>query len=321
MVTRKESATVAGAAVVVAAAWLASRFRRDLFTAQGRLDAFERDAVATPFGTVEYSVRGDGDSVLVSHGIFHGCDGGQMSVRDLLVGHRVITPSRFGYLGSSLPEGARPADQADAFVALLDHLGIDRTDAISISAGATAALHLALRHPGRVRHLVILAGNLPGGATAVAQPDWARVFYTDAAMWILKTLAPPVMARLSGVPRGFDASPDDQRFVAELVDSLFPVAPRSDGIAFDAFVSNPDVNDVPLEDITVPVLFVHAEDDPLASHDAAVRAARRIPHATLDSLDSGGHLTLGHADHVRRRIEEFFTESDASRRAELEVVA
>lgn len=319
------ASTISGAGVAAAAAagpvaWFVHRYRRDLAAAQERLNAFGRDSAPTRFGAVEYAVRGDGDPILVSHGIFHGCDGGQMSVRDLLDGHRVVAPSRFGYLGSSMPDAATPADQADAFVALLDHLGIDRTDVIGISAGATAALQMALRHPDRVDHLVILAGNLPGGTTAVAQPSWARLFYTDVTMWTLKTLLPSVMARLSGVPRGFAPSPEDQGFVDELVDSLFPVAPRSSGIAFDAFVSNPDVNDVPLEQLRVPVLLIHAVDDPLASYAAAEQAATRIPRATLLTLDSGGHLTLGQTEHVREQIATFLNEPTAVTLPEHEAV-
>ena len=38
------------------------------------------------------------------------------------------TPSRFGYLGSDLPAGATPKDQADAFAALLDHLELASGD-------------------------------------------------------------------------------------------------------------------------------------------------------------------------------------------------
>jgi hypothetical protein len=41
-------------------------------------------------------------------------------------GVRVIAPSRFGYFGSTLPTDASPADQADAYALLLDHLGVDR---------------------------------------------------------------------------------------------------------------------------------------------------------------------------------------------------
>ena len=299
---------VAGTAAVIGpAVYLTRRYRRELAAARTRLDAFDRDTVATPFGAVEYTVRGVGEPILVSHGIFHGCDGALMSVRNLIAGHPIIAPSRFGYLGSDLPPGATPADQADAFVALLDHLDVERADVIGISAGATAALQLALRHPDRVKHLIILAGNLPGGTTAVQQPTWAKIFYTDAAMWTLKTLAPPIMARLSGVPRGFPCSSDDQRFVSDLVDSLFPVAPKADGIAFDAFVSNPDVSSYPLEQITAPTLLIHAKDDPLASYDAAEQAAHRIPRSVLLSLDTGGHLTLGQTDRVRDRMESFIT--------------
>jgi pimeloyl-ACP methyl ester carboxylesterase len=62
---------------------------------------------------------------------------------------------------------AIPAFGADAFAALLDALGIDRIDVIGESAGATSALQLARRHPERVKHLVVLVGNLPGSPTAV----------------------------------------------------------------------------------------------------------------------------------------------------------
>lgn len=300
-------AAVAAGGLTGVAVWSVRRHQRELAAAHARLDAFPRETVATPAGTVEFAVQGSGEPVLVSHGIFHGCDGALLSVRDVIAGRQVIAPSRFGYLGSSLPAGATPADQADAFVALLDHLGVERVDAVGISAGATAALQLALRHPERLDHLVILAGNLPGGTTAVQQPGWARLFYTDQAMWLLKTLAPPMLERLSGVPRGFECSPEDRAFVTDLIESLFPVAPRADGIAFDAFVSNPAVNGCVLEDIAVPTLLIHAQDDPLASYDAAERAAARIPGAVLLRLGSGGHLTLGQTDRVRVAIDSFLT--------------
>ncbi len=149
--------------------------------------------------------------MLVSHGIFHGCDGGLASVEDMIVGRRIIVPSRFGYLGSSLPAGATVADQADAFVAVLDHLHLSAVDVVAISAGTSAAVQLALRHPERVRHLVISSGNLPGSGRAQAPPGWASVFYTEAAMWALKVFARPMFARpmfarLMGVPEGFPAT-------------------------------------------------------------------------------------------------------------------
>jgi pimeloyl-ACP methyl ester carboxylesterase len=53
---------------------------------------------------------------------------------------RAIVPSRFGYVGSQLPPHGTPALQADAYVALLDHLGADRTVVMGCSAGGPSAI-------------------------------------------------------------------------------------------------------------------------------------------------------------------------------------
>ena len=79
-------------------------------------------------------------------------------------------------------------------------------------------------------------------------------------------------------------------------------------MAFDAFVSNVDVNSYALETIRVPTLLIHAKDDPLVSHDAAERAANRIPGAHLVSLDSGGHLMVGQTKTVRNELASFLSE-------------
>jgi pimeloyl-ACP methyl ester carboxylesterase len=124
--------------------------------ARAGLAAVYRHVVSTEWGTVEDAERGHGDPVLVAHGILQNCVGGLLSVRDLFTDRRVIAPSRFGYLGSSMPPKATPAAQADAFAALLDTLNIDRIDVVGVSAGATSALQLALRHPRRVKHRAVL---------------------------------------------------------------------------------------------------------------------------------------------------------------------
>ena len=298
--------TVAGGSAIAAGA-LSVRYRRDLHAARARLAAVDRRVVPTDWGAVEYAERGSGEPVLVVHGIFQGCDGGLSSGCDLCPDRRVIAPSRFGYLGSSMPPQATPAAQADALAVLLDVLGIDQIDVIGISAGTTSALQLALRHPQKVGHLVVISGNLPGGRTAVVQPGWARMLYGDLPMWALKVFAPRTMTYLAGVPRTYPMTGDDGRFVTEFIESMFPIAAKERGVIFDAFVSNADVNDCNLEEVAVPTLLVHTRDDPLASYDAATRAAERIPGARLVSLGSGGHLMLGRADDVRNELASFFS--------------
>lgn len=305
-------ASVAG--VVIAASVAGGRrYGGDVAAAYARLDAVDRTDISTEVGVIEYAELGTGPPLLVSHGIFHGCDGGLLAVRDVIEGRRVIVPSRFGYLGSTLPPNASSATQADAFVSLLDHLGLERVDVICISAGTGAALQLAIRHSDRVGHLVISSGNLPGSPTATAPPGWARVFYNDAAMWMLKSVSPAMINRLMGVPAGFPQNAEQADVIGELVESIFPLGPRRAGAVFDAFVANPEVETVPLESIEVPTLIIHAKDDPLASYDAAARAAGRIPGAMLAGLDSGGHLALGQANRVRSEIAAFLGAPDRSR--------
>src|SRR5512134_3525209 len=124
------------AGVAIPAFGVSLRYRRDMKVARARLAAVDRHVISTPWGAVEYAERGSGAPVLVVHGIYHNCVGGLLSVRDLFTDRRLIAPSRFGYLGSSLPPNATPAAQADAFAALLDALDVGPIDVVGLSAGA-----------------------------------------------------------------------------------------------------------------------------------------------------------------------------------------
>jgi pimeloyl-ACP methyl ester carboxylesterase len=189
---------------------------------------------------------------------------------------------------------------------LLDGLGITATDVIAFSAGATSALQLALRHPGRVKHLVVISGNWPGSRTTDHQPQANRLLVrSELPMWAVATFARPVMPRLLGVPKGLPLTAADTRTVTGLIDTIFPVVPRAAGVIFDFFVSNPDVNNYDLVTVTVPTLIVHARDDPLISYDKARRAAARIPGAHLVSVDHGGHPLLGQQEAIGPELAAF----------------
>lgn len=290
---------------------LVRRYRADRDAGYARLAAFDRKQVLTGFGAIEYAERGSGEPLLAIHGFFGGCDSALVALSGLAAGRRIIAPSRFGYLGSDMPADASPAGQADAFAELLDRLGIDRLNVAAISSGSTSAFQFALRHPDRVRHLVVISGNLPGGAAAVAPPRAARLVYRDVPMWALNAFARPLLLRQIGVPRGFPPAPADERAISDLAGSFFPVALRAKGVTFDAFVSDPDVNTCELEALTVPVMIVHAKDDPLVACDAARRAADRIPGARLVTVEHGGHLMLGgHREAVGREATAFLAGQD-----------
>jgi pimeloyl-ACP methyl ester carboxylesterase len=70
-------------------------------------------------------------------------------------------------------------------------------------------------------------------------------------------------------------------------------------------VSEPDVDNFPLEQITVPTLMTHAADDALARYATVPPAVARIPGARLVTVERGGHLYLGAEARVRWEVAGF----------------
>ena len=102
--------------------------------------------------------QGAGPAVLLLHGI-----GGRASlwaptIAALSDRRRVIAMDMPGYDGTVPPLDSFEA-LADAAVALLDARGITSADVIGHSLGGMIALEIALRHPARVRRLVIVASS------------------------------------------------------------------------------------------------------------------------------------------------------------------
>ncbi len=278
-------------------------YRHSLAAAQKRLDAAPRHYLrGTRFGAIEYADEGDGSPVLVSHPLFGGFDIG-INTGHAYVGaeFRLIAPSRFGYLGSTLPADATPADQGDAFVELLDALELDTVPVFGYSAGGPAAIQLAVRHPGRVAKLILLASALPGPAGRPPKPV-AKFVFGDPFFWLIGHAGPTLAARILGMPKHVQLTDDERTMISETWQGFFPVAPRKPGVLFDIYVSNPDVQGYRLEDLAVPTLIVSARDDAMSAHSNAEAAATRILNAQLLSFDHGGHLMLGNEELVRQHV-------------------
>src|SRR5579859_3755592 len=131
----------AGAAALAAAAGTVvyRRYRRDLRAAKARVFSGSR-MIDTQSGPIEFGDVGKGAPVLVIHGAGGGFDQGLELGRPLIEnGFRVIAPSRFGYLGTPLPQDATPAAQADAHARLLDALEVDKVAVVAFLAEGAPA--------------------------------------------------------------------------------------------------------------------------------------------------------------------------------------
>jgi pimeloyl-ACP methyl ester carboxylesterase len=287
---------------------VASRYRQDMQRAWRRIAAIPTGKLETPLGTVEYAEQGTGLPVLVCHGVF-GCHADGVDgwyTRMLGEGYRVIAPSRFGYFGSTLPPQATPADQAEVYALLLDHLGIARAAVVAYSAGSASALELALRHPDRVLGLVLANCRLGGPTPSrLLKPIQGAVYGWERMWWLYRRLLPGTYGRMIGVPKGYRPTPEDVATIRAVSELQFPLRPRKQGALLDGFVSNMVADRFPFEELTVPVLIVSAADDHWARHEYAVAAAGRIPGAKLVRVDRGGHLFLSHDVQVRTAIGSF----------------
>ncbi|WP_347355090.1 alpha/beta hydrolase [Intrasporangium sp.] len=283
-------------------------YQQCLRAARERLAAVPRRTIEIPpYGTVEYADDGHGMAALVSHPLFGGFDLGLAIGRKWLGPDlRIIGPSRFGYLGSTLPRAASPADQADAFIALLDMVGLDQVVVLGYSAGGPPVIQLALSYPDRVLALVLVASALPGAAGAPPPKLVANLLIgSDLVFWLLGLAGPSLTARVLGMDKHFRPVGSQCDSIQDAWTSLFPIAPRRRGALHDLYVSNPDVQGYPLEAITVPTLIISARDDAMSAYGNAERAALRIPGSRLESFDHGGHLLLDQDVSVRRSVAMF----------------
>lgn len=122
---------------------------------------YNAKTVSLSYGDVTYVDEGEGEVILSIHGIFGGYDQAFDTCRDFVSDYRIIAPSRFGYLGSDILGNGTPAEQASAYVELLDQLEIDKVYLLATSAGGSVALRFALDYPERTKGLILYCSAMP----------------------------------------------------------------------------------------------------------------------------------------------------------------
>lgn len=106
---------------------------------------------------------------------------------------RVVRPDMRGF-GRSTPMAENhpwSADRiVDDFIALLDALGIPACHVIGAKVGGSFAIHLAARHPARIRSLTVMSPPIRPGQSAERYLSWARqVREQGVESWARSTMA------------------------------------------------------------------------------------------------------------------------------------
>jgi pimeloyl-ACP methyl ester carboxylesterase len=186
--------------------------------------------------------------------------------------HRVIAPEQQGHGHSEDLDRPLSFEQmADDTAALLEQLQIREADVLGFSNGGMTALHLAVRHPGLVRRLVICSG-----------------YYARAGF-------------IPGLQEMFERPPNAGEMPKPLRDAYLAAAPRPDLEAFVAKTvammrSFTDLSEDQLRAIEAPTLVMMGDQDVFLPEHAA-KLARLVKHGQLAILPGAQHgVYLGVAE-------------------------
>jgi 3-oxoadipate enol-lactonase len=252
--------------------------------------------------------QGDGAPVLLIHGL--GLSGGAWwrTVDALSPSLRVIT---YDHRGVGRSESLMPAftteAMADDALSVLDALQLDAVHVYGFSLGGMVAQQLALRHPRRVRSLV-LGATLAGGRRAVpADAEVLSFFRRRPGMRHEEAAWESVQYNYS--PRCRAEHPE--RIAADIE---WRLGQRFNSRAYRAQIFAAALHNCygRLDRIHVPTLVVHGVLDRVIPVENAHLMADRLPDGRLRLLEHSGHLYATEEPEVDHEIGAFFEECDAS---------
>lgn len=255
-----------------------------------------------------YHDAGSGFPVLLIHGSGPGVSAWanwRLVIPELAKTSRVIAPDMVGFGFTDRPPGQQY--NMDVWVAqaigLLDALHIEQADMVGNSFGGALALALAIRHPKRVRRLVLMGSvgvhfSITPGLDAV----WGYTPSLENMRKLLdifafdRSLVNDELARLryeASIRPGFQES-----FAA-----MFP-APRQRWV--DAMASREeDIRALPHE-----TLVIHGREDQVIPLSNSITLASWIPRAQLHVFGRCGHWTqIEHTARFCRLVANHFAEA------------
>ena len=254
---------------------------------------FEERILDARGSRLRYLVAGEGDPLVLVHGL-GGAAANWLALAPLLLpGRRLLVPELPGHGGSSpLPAAPSLSPYADVLGLLLEHEGAAPAAVVGHSLGGAVALRLALRRPEAVSALVLAAAAGISSATRSAR-------YALTITGILKPgrkIAPHRrrVARSDVLRRivfGRWGAADPAALPPQLVEAfLAGPARHTDTVSAAKALVRDDVR-TELEHVRCPVLVLWGARDNQLRVDDAFDYARRL-RAPLRVIADCGHLLI-----------------------------
>jgi pimeloyl-ACP methyl ester carboxylesterase len=277
-------------------------------TEPGRL-RFE--TLETRRGAISTLQAGVGESVLMLHGL-GGTKASFLPTVAALAPHgrRVIAADLPGFGDSAKPIGARYDAKffSQAVLAMIDELGLERTDIVGHSLGGRVTLEAVMHAPERFRRVVLMTPSLAWLRERQWAP-WLRLLRPE--LGLLQPAPRPVVERV--VKRMIAGG--NSRYASAGIDEFLRAYTTARGrAAFYAAARNIYLEDPErfwdrLRRLEPTALFIWGNRDPLvpAAFERHVREA--VPHAQHVTLASGHIPQVERPVELHRAIEQFLAAS------------
>lgn len=218
---------------------------------------------------------------------------------------RVVAPDMVGFGYTERPPGVDY--NLDTWVKhgidFLDALGIEKADVVGNSYGGALALAMAIRHPDRIRRLVLMgAAGVDFELTPGLDAVWGYTPSVENMRELISTFAfnqEMMSDELAELRYRASVRPGFQEAFA----SMFP-APRQRWV--DALASSEkDIRAMDKE-----TLIIHGRDDVIVPPVTSRKLFEYIEYAQLHLFGRCGHWTqIEHADRFNKLVTDFLNES------------
>jgi pimeloyl-ACP methyl ester carboxylesterase len=280
--------------------------------AKSRLE-FKR--TKTRAGTFSYIQAGQGEPVLLLHGLGGTKASFLPTVSALAEHHTLIAPDHLGFGESDKPIGA-PYDArffAKSITALMDELDIDSAHVVGNSMGGRVALELGLTYPDRTNKLVLLSPSLAWlkerkwiGALRVVRPELGllQVAPRPAVEAVVRRLVPGGMDGWAAV--GLDeflrayCTPRGRAAFYAAARQIYLEEPHGE----NGFWTR-------LQDLQPESLFVWGTQDKLVPIAFAGHVAKALPRAKHLEQNCGHVPQIERPDETHRAIRQFLARREA----------
>ncbi len=239
------------------------------------------------------TVTGSGPAIVLAHGASGGIEANFGSLIPLLATDHMV-------IGSDYPDDDTPLELdalADALVAAAVEAGAEEFAIIGYSLGTAVAVRAAIRHPERVRGLVLAAGFARADhRTVLTMHQWRQTLAAG------DTAAFARIALLGGFAADFVNSLSPEQLSAVLEQTAAGV-PGGTAAQADLVTRVDTTADLPR--VRVPTLSIGARDDLLIDPAGARRLAADIPGAEYLEVPAGHVLMVERPDAWHSAVLDF----------------